>query len=77
MDATVDRALDHSSASLVVKMPAKTSDVVPKFSEAYYTATYKHEADADDTVEIPDATSVAIVSDHASDTTVAVVDCEY
>ncbi|XP_068902687.1 protocadherin Fat 3-like isoform X3 [Tenebrio molitor] len=74
LDATVDRALDHSSASLVVKMPAKTSDVVPKFSEAYYTATYKHEADADDTVEIPDATSVAIVSDHASDTTVAVVD---
>ncbi|RZC33423.1 uncharacterized protein BDFB_006638, partial [Asbolus verrucosus] len=72
--ATVDRALESGSATLLIKMPEKVSDVVPKFSKTYYSATYEVGADDKHTVTIPNTNQITIVSDHSADTVVKVVD---
>ncbi|XP_044267739.1 uncharacterized protein LOC123013343 isoform X2 [Tribolium madens] len=66
-DATVDRAVTHTSATLVLKMPTTLTQIVPTFSETYYKAHYS----LDDTVTI--TKPITITSDKASETQVKVI----
>ncbi|XP_008194073.1 uncharacterized protein LOC656855 isoform X3 [Tribolium castaneum] len=66
-DATVDRAVAHTSATLVLKMPTELNQIVPKFSEAFYNAQLDEKTV---TIKSP----ITITSDKAGDTQVEVID---
>ncbi|KAJ3654191.1 hypothetical protein Zmor_013397 [Zophobas morio] len=73
LDATLTGSTDTSSATVAIKMPEKTENVVPKFSNAYYKATYTHNDPDEDIVTIQDPVPITIASDQASDTVVNVI----